>query len=490
MFLKERNKGSVLTPTIIWHDYETFGTDPAWDRPAQFAGIRTDENLEIVSAPFVLYCKPANDILPDPEACLITGITPQLALQEGLCDAHFAAAIHEQLAHPATCGAGYNSLRFDDEITRNCLYRNFYDPYAREWQHCNSRWDIIDMLRLARALRPENLAWPDTGDGLPSFRLEDITRANGIEHSAAHDALADVYATIAIARLIRDRIPKLYSYVYTHRKKNRVSQLLIPENPTPVLHVSSRYPAAEGCIAVVAPLVRHPVNSNGIIVYNLAKDPSVLLEGTVDEIRERLFTARKHVSVAADRVALKTVHLNKCPVIVPLKTLRDRDTRRLRIDLERCLENWARIRKSTGLFEKVSALFSTSPETRSDDPDLMLYSGGFFNAADRARMAAIRNAPPAALGHLGDHFDDPRLPEMLVRYRARNFPETLSESETQRWNEYRIGRITAGGTKRRLNISSYKAEIQRLRAASGHIQNSGAILDALWEWGESLINSD
>jgi exodeoxyribonuclease I len=482
----EKINGSEVTPTLYWHDYETFGTDPAWDRPAQFAGIRTNENLEIVGDPLVLYCKPSNDMLPDPEACLITGITPQLASQKGLSEAHFTAAIHEQLANPATCGAGYNSLRFDDEITRNCLYRNFYDPYAREWQHSNSRWDIIDMLRLARALRPEFLEWPNADKGLPSFRLEDITRANGIEHSAAHDALADVYATIAVARLIRDRIPKLYSYVYTQRDKHRVGQLLLPEHPTPVLHVSSKYPSAEDCIAVVAPLVRHPINSNGVIVYNLAKDPSALLEGTVEEIRERLFTARERLAATMDRVALKTVHLNRCPVIVPLKALRDQDRRRLRIDLERCLENWARIRKTPELSEKISAVFSTRPETESDDPDLMLYSGGFFNAADRARMAAIRNAPPDSLRQFGDNFDDPRLPEMLFRYRARNFPETLSESETTRWNQYRLRRITLGGVDRGLDIRSYKGEIERLRLTSSHFQNAAAILDALWQWGENL----
>ncbi|MGH8553277.1 MAG: exodeoxyribonuclease I, partial [Methylococcales bacterium] len=347
----------IAAPTIYWHDYETFGTDPAWDRPAQFAGVRTSEDLEIIGDPLVLYCKPANDMLPHPEACLITGITPQLATRKGLPEAHFIAAIHEQLARSATCGAGYNSLRFDDEVTRNCLYRNFYDPYAREWQHANSRWDIIDMLRLVRALRPENIAWPNTDEGIASFRLEDLTRANGIEHSGAHDALADVYATIAMARLIRDRIPKLYSYVYERRKKSLAGQLLVLEQPAPVLHVSGRYPSSEGCIALVAPLARHPVNSNGVIVYNLAKDPTMLLDGSIDEIQRFLFTARQELRAGDERVALKTVHLNKCPIVVPMKTMRDRDAERLHITVDRCLENWARIQEFKGLPEKLAAIF-------------------------------------------------------------------------------------------------------------------------------------
>jgi exodeoxyribonuclease I len=478
-----------MAPTIYWHDYETFGTDPAWDRPAQFAGLRTSEDLEIIGEPLVLYCKPADDMLPNPESCLITGLTPQLTLSKGLGEAHFIAAIHEQLAHPSTCGAGYNSLRFDDEVTRNCLYRNFYDPYAREWQHANSRWDIIDMLRLARALRPENIEWPNTADGIPSFRLEEITRANAIEHSGAHDALADVHATIAVARLIRDRIPRLYRYIYTQRRKNQVSRLLNPDDPRPVLHVSGKYSAAEGCIAVVAPLVRHPVNSNGVIVYNLSRDPAALLDGNLDEIRRLLFTAKEDLAEDEERVALKNVHLNKCPVIVPIKTMREQDALRLQIDLDRCLENWARIQKAEGLPAKIRELFSGYPKKLSDDPDLMLYSGGFFGEADRARMAAIRSAAPDSLATLGDHFEDPRLAEMLFRYRARNFPETLSKVEIERWNQYRIMRMTSGGPQGSVNIPSYREKIERLRAECGHLGNSGAVLDQLLQWSERIMPS-
>ncbi|MGH8549311.1 MAG: exodeoxyribonuclease I [Methylococcales bacterium] len=478
----------MIAPTIYWHDYETFGTDPGWDRPAQFAGIRTSEELEIIGEPLVLYCKPANDMLPDPEACLITGITPQLASRKGVPEAHFIAAIHEQLAYPSTCGAGYNSIRFDDEVTRNCLYRNFYNPYAREWQHSNSRWDIIDLLRLARALRPDGIEWPDSEDGSPSFRLEDITRANGIEHATAHEALSDVYATIAVARLVRERIPRVFSYVYEHRKKSRVAPLLVPEQPIPVLHVSGRYPSSEGCIALVVPLARHPVNSNGIIVYDLAKDPAVLIDGSVDEIRRLVFTAREDLPAGEERLALKTVHLNKCPVVVPMKTLRGQDAERLRIDLNRCLGNWARIQKAKGLSEKLAEIFSANPGQSTDDPDLMLYSGGFFSDADRDRMTVIRQTGPDALSGIRIHFDDSRISEMLFRYRARNFPETLSDSETERWNAYRMNRITLGGAKGAINLGSYRVEIERLRAVSGRVHDSGVILEELQEWAHRLIH--
>ena len=203
-----------MAESLYWHDYETFGINPQSDRAAQFAGLRTDIDLNIIDEPFIIYCQPADDYLPEPEACLITGITPQQALEKGVCEAEFITRIHQQLAQAHTCTVGYNSLRFDDEVTRNLLYRNFFDAYAREWKNDNSRWDIIDMARAARALRPEGINWPNHEDGKPSFRLEDITRENNIEHSGAHDAMADVYATIAVAKLIKQAQPKLYNFLF------------------------------------------------------------------------------------------------------------------------------------------------------------------------------------------------------------------------------------------------------------------------------------
>ncbi|MBT3197510.1 MAG: exodeoxyribonuclease I, partial [Gammaproteobacteria bacterium] len=205
----------MTTTTLLWHDYETFGADTRGDRPVQFAGIRTDLELNPIGEPLMVYCRPAADYLPQPEACLITGITPQEALQKGESENTFIQQVVEELGAPGSCGVGYNSLRFDDEITRNTLYRNLYDPYEREWKWGNSRWDIIDLLRLTRALRPEGIEWPLYEDGRPSMRLEHLTVANGIEHGMAHDALADVYATIAMARLVKQKQPRLYHYVFS-----------------------------------------------------------------------------------------------------------------------------------------------------------------------------------------------------------------------------------------------------------------------------------
>ncbi len=304
--------------TFYWHDYETFGIDPQRDRAVQFAGLRTDADFNVIEDPLVIYCKPAPDCLPHPDACLITGITPQLAEQKGVCEAEFIGQIHQQLAQPNTCTLGYNNLRFDDEVTRNCLYRNFYDPYAREWQNGNSRWDIIDVVRAARALRPEGIKWPVNEDGRPSLRLDQLTIANGITHESAHDALSDVYATIGMAKLVMQAQPKLFQFLLQYRGKAKVLELLQLGSFKPVVHISGKYTTVKNCLAIVLPICKHPTNNNGIIVYDLSIDPEPLLTLSIEDIQQRLFIATDDLPEGVTRIPLKTVHINKCPVLAPV----------------------------------------------------------------------------------------------------------------------------------------------------------------------------
>ncbi|RLA23393.1 MAG: exodeoxyribonuclease I, partial [Gammaproteobacteria bacterium] len=436
-----------LTSTIYWHDYETFGIDPALDRPAQFAGVRTDEDLNIIEEPLVIYCKPANDYLPQAEACLITGITPQTALEKGVCEAEFISRINDEFSRPKTCVAGYNSIRFDDEVTRHTLYRNFHDPYAREWQNGNSRWDIIDLTRMARALRPEGINWPNHDDGKPSFRLEELTAINNIKHQSAHDALSDVYATIEWAKLIREKQPKLYHYLYQNRDKHSLGKLLNVAEKKPVLHVSGMYPANKGCLAIVSPLAQHPVNKNGVIAYDLSVDPGELLSLSVDEIKARLFTPAAELPEGVERIPLKTIHLNKCPAIAPLGTLSKEIAKRYELDVDRCRENLQIIKKSTGLEQKIAQVMESPPFEKISDPDKMLYSGGFFSNSDRSKMVSISKMVPEKLAQYETIFEDARLPEMLFRYRARNYPETLISDESEQWEVFRRQRLLEGDGK-------------------------------------------
>ena len=474
-----------MVHTFYWHDYETWGADPVRDRAAQFAGIRTDDELNVVGRPLNLYCRPAFDMLPQPEACLVTGITPQRALAEGVDEAEFFQAVHGELARSGTCGLGYNSIRFDDEVTRHGFYRNFIDPYAREWRDGNSRWDLIDVVRLTRALRPEGIEWPEHEPGVPSFRLEHLAAANGLAHDAAHDALSDVMATIELARLIRSRQPRLFDYLFRMRGKRQAATLLDLARREPVLHVSSMYPAAVGCIAMVLPLARHPVNANGILVYDLRHDPGPFLGLDVEALRERLFTPACELPEGAARLPVKTVHLNKCPVLVPLSTLTERAEEEWGIDPVRSERHAAEIAGAGDSPGRVARCFAESPFEPETDPDAGLYGGGFFSDADRRLIEQVRAAEPVDLAALRPPFEDPRLPEMLFRYRARNWPESLSREERARWEAFRLKRLHGEGATT-LGIAEYRARLARLIIDPAMDEAQRELLSALADWPERI----
>jgi len=467
--------------SYYWHDYETFGIDPQRDRPAQFAGLRTDADFNPIGEPLLLYCRPADDYLPDPGACAITGISPQKALAEGVPEAEFARRIHNELSVPGTCALGFNSLRFDDEFTRNLLYRNFFDPYAREWRDGNSRWDLIDVVRLARALRPDGIQWPQDAEGRPSNRLELLTAANGIEHGQAHDALADVHATIAIARLLRERQPRLFAFARDHRDKRSAAELLDLRRREALLHVSGRIHSRHANATLVMPLCKHPDNPNGVIVYDLREDPAALLSLSAQQLRERVFTSAEALPEGVARVPLKTVHINKCPVLAPLKVLDAASRERIGIDVDAALAHRDAILAADDPTARVRAALGARDLPPIRDPDRMLYAGGFFSDADRQRMAELRSLPAEALGDAPLVFDDPRIGEMLFRYRGRNYPQTLRAEEAARWAEYRRARLLEGADGAR--------SLDEFRSALASTELPAALAAELADYADELQSS-
>ena len=437
----------MTSASIYWYDFETFGSDPRRDRASQFAGIRTDEDLNIIGEPQVLYCQPTMDFLPNPMACLITGITPQKAVSEGVCEAEFIRLIHSEFAKEGTCVAGYNSIRFDDELTRQLLYRNFYDPYEREWKNGNTRWDILDMARLAAATRPEGIIWPKKEDGTSSFRLEALTAANGIEHADAHDALSDVLATIELARLIKQAQPRLFDYVYRSRSKQAVRSQLDLKPPRPLLHVSGMYPAAQGCLAVVAPVCPHPTDSNGVIVYDLRLDPDTWIDLPEDEIRIRIFTPKEQLPEGISRIPLKTIYTNRCPILTAPTVLSSELAVYYGVSEDLIKAHWEKMMKMPHLAQKVTNALRREDLSKPDDPDFMIYTGGFFSVGDKELIRVVRKTSPSELGRLDLPFKDARLKEMFFRYRARNFPGTLTEEESERWRVFCRQRIDSAETR-------------------------------------------
>ncbi len=462
-----------MTDSLFWYDYETTGTHPQKDRPLQFAGVRTDLNFNIIDEPISIFCKLSLDTLPHPEACLITKITPQSANEKGLIEADFVRQIHQQFSQPNTCVLGYNSIRFDDEVTRHGFYRNFYDVYEREWKNGNSRWDLLDVFRAAQALRPDGFNWVYDDERKPIFKLDQLTVANHIQHANAHDALADVYALLSLAHLLKQAQPRLFQFLFEHRTKTQASKLLNVGSGTPLIHISGMYPAAQNCLAIVMPLCVHPTNANEIVVYDLSVNPATLLELSTEEIKQRLFVATEDLPENVARIPLKTVHINKCPVLAPMSVLRADDAKRLGIDVDVCLKNGELLAKnfSTIFTSKISAVFNSPYENTQTpvDVDLALYSGGFFSATDKKAMTQIRNTPPEKLATLSFHYDDLRLPEMLFRYRARNYPNTFTNSEWEKWRKFCLEKLNDNSN---ISLNEYEQRVKTL-------QNQGADADMM-----------
>lgn len=473
--------------SFFWHDYETFGRLPRRDRPAQFAGVRTDAALNEIDVPVMLYCCPAPDFLPDPEACLLTGIVPQTCLERGLPEHAFADAIQAQLARSGTVGVGYNSIRFDDEVTRFLFWRNLLDPYAREWQNGCGRWDLLDVVRCAHALRPDGVEWPLGEQGHTSFRLEDLTRANGLEHGTAHDALSDVRATIALARLLRQHQPRLWEFCLRLRKKEAVKGEMdaAQHQGLPFLHISGMYGAERGCLAVVWPLSPHPTNKNEVIVWDLAHDPAELFELNAAQVRARLFTSADELPEGTTHLPIKTIHLNKSPIVIGnLKTLSAEMAGRWHIDVARSLRHVQTVAKGgpslAGLWPEVYERPPGQEGPRDVDEDLY---GGFLGNEDRRTLQQLRGLSPDKLADKRPAFADPRLDELLFRYRARNFPDSLSEPEQQQWREHCAHRLhdgAGGGTP----LQAYLEHIDQL--GEGVDELGQEILGALVDYATEI----
>jgi len=477
----------MTTHTFLWHDYETFGAQPRRDRPAQFAAIRTDANLNEIGDPIMLYCQPAPDFLPDPVSCLITGITPQQCLEWGVPEHQFAATIEAAFSQPGTIGVGYNTIRFDDEVTRFMFWRNLIDPYAREWQNQCGRWDLLDVVRMTYALRPEGIEWPLREDGKPSFKLEHLAKANGLLHEAAHDALSDVRATIALARLIRDRQPKLFDFCLALHKKDRVAtemgMHLAPAQRQPFLHVSGMFPAERGCIGLVYPLATHPTNKNEVLVWDCRYDPAELFELDADTIRLRMFSKSADLPEGVTRLPIKSIHMNKSPMLVAnIKTLTPAMAARWEMDLEQGRVHAQAVAAGPDMGALWDQVYQRPAAGVDTDVDEDLY-GGFINNNDKRKLESLRGEKPERLAMARPSFDDERLGELLFRYRARNFPHTLNEAELAQWEQHRAARLFDGAAGAR-TIEQLFAEIDALSEDAD--ERAEEILGALYDYAGEI----
>lgn len=411
-----------MRESFFFYDLETSGLKPREDRIMQFAGQRTTLKLEPVGEPVNILVKMTEDALPSPQAINVTKITPQQTLQDGISEAEFCKYIIDEIFTPETIALGYNTVRFDDEFMRATLWRNFYDPYEWEWKDGRSRWDILDVVRMTRALRPEGINWPIRPDGKPTNRLELLTSENGLSHEHAHDALSDVYATIAVAKMIKDKQPDLFNFLFKIRGKKEVVKYVNLENPVPFVYTSGRYANEFNKTTVAFPIA--PSRNGNVLVYDLRYNLEEILDN------ESFYPV------------VKELCLNKCPAVAPLSVLEKHDGwEKIGLTPEIVTKNLEILHQRPDFIERMRTENEERPEfPEAPEPEQAIYDG-FLNDQDRIKVEAVRNADKNKLADFHPEFDDNRLPELLLHYKGRNFPETLSEPEMEKWENYRRARL-------------------------------------------------
>ena len=467
-----------MAQTFFFYDLETSGLNPRQDRIMQFAGQRTDMNLEPIGEPYNLLVALNDDTLPSPDALMVTGITPQKTVEEGYTEAQFARMLSEEIFTPDTIAVGFNNIRFDDEFIRHVLWRNFHDPYEWSWKDGRSRWDLLDVVRLTRALRPEGIKWPLDDKGEPSNRLELITSANGIAHENAHDALADVTALIAVTKLIKQKQPQLYDYLLKMRDKKLVQQLVNVDDKKPFVYASGRYDKEFAKTTVAFPLTTS--RNGGVVVYDLRYDPTPFVGLSQGELAKKIFASWEERQ-AEDFVKLpvKELQYNRCPAVAPLGVLEQGDGwQKISLGIATVQKHQNILLDNPDFAEKLRTIFENKPAFKKlPDPEAQLYDG-FLNDRDRLRVEAVRNADERELANFHPEFQDERLTPLLLHYKARNFPRSLSEDDLAQWETWRAQRLQT-------QLPQFMAALQRLAPTATDEQQF--ILQELQLWVEAVL---
>ena len=467
-----------MAQTFFFYDLETSGLNPRQDRIMQFAGQRTDMSLKPIGEPYNLLVTLNDDTLPSPDALMVTGITPQKTVEEGYSEAQFARMLSEEIFTSETIAVGFNNIRFDDEFIRHLLWRNFHDPYEWSWKDGRSRWDLLDVVRLTRALRPEGINWPLDAKGEPSNRLELITDANGIAHENAHDALADVTALIAVTKLIKQKQPQLYDYLLKMRDKKVVQQLVNVDDKKPFVYASGRYDKEFAKTTVAFPLTTS--RNGGVVVYDLRYDPTPFVELDTNELAAKIFASwEERQAENFVKLPVKELQYNRCPAVAPLGVLEQGDGwQKISLDAETIQKHQNILLKHPDFVEKLRSIFENKPAFKKlPDPEAQLYDG-FLNDRDRLRVEAVRNADERELADFHPDFQDERLAPLLLHYKARNFPRSLSEDDLVQWEAWRSQHLQA-------QLPGFMASLQRL--ASTATDEQQFILQELQLWAEAVL---
>lgn len=445
-------------PTFLFHDYETYGKDAIKDRPSQYAAIRTDENLNIIGEDTEYYCFPQIDTIPSPIACLITGITPNNIIERSrdpvlrntvFNEYDFFKKINAQFSEPNTCVLGFNTLEFDDEVTRHGLYRNMFSPYEREWKNGCSRWDMINVVRAFAYLFPDDIKVPVL-NGKPVFKLEYLGAENNLDITRAHDAVSDVYTTIALAKLIKEKQPKFWDYTFSNKGKKQVMQIVEKHNNEMLFACSSYFGYETKYIQPVFFVKQDANDNNNFIMLKMDDLDNIkrLLSMDAENVQEALYA---QLSEGEKRIPIHMTKINQCPILFSAEGLEANGV----ITKEEFIKNTPKYNEyldnfkfvqenQSEIFNLITKAFASRKGFKDTvDPDIGLYSE-FIPTSDNPKMETfhhhIKDGQMLQYLFKRDFFTDNRLNQLSKRIIMRNFMKEMKKEITPE-NEANVKKV-------------------------------------------------
>lgn len=398
---------------FVFYDTETTGTHVRFDQVLQFAAVYTDENFNELDR-INLRCRLLPHIIPAPDALLVTRVDPNALMQEPLSHYEFARQIHARMSGwgPAVF-IGHNTLKLDEEILRQTFWQNLLDPYVTSARG-SIRADTLPILRAAHTIDPDTVKIATTENGNPSFKLDQIATMNGFNGHDAHDALGDVYATIYMARLVRERMPQVWNAMMAMADPRKAADLVEKNRMVRLLTYFGRPKIHD-----VTKVGQQPSNPKQIALFDLSRDPTPYLDLDADALL---------AAFDADERAFRLARTNAMPTLFPIDMPglaatepTERDVLVRRLD---AIHGHPTFMQNVGLaLEKRTERYGDSPHVEEQ-----IYSG-FPSWDDKSRMQAFHRLPDwaqryAAIGQ----FQDRRLRSLALRLVYVNAPEVLPET--------------------------------------------------------------
>jgi exodeoxyribonuclease I len=395
---------------FAFYDFETTGTNPAFDQPLQFAAILTDEDFNEIDR-VNLRCRLAPHILPSPIAMAITGVMPAMMTDPSLPSwFEFAELLQERIRKwsPA-CWTGYNSIHFDEEVLRQTLYQNLQPELFATQIDGNRRMDILRAVQSVRMLGPEILVWPEVA-GRMSYRLDQLAPANGYVDHDAHDALGDVLATIHIARRIRDHAPPLWSKLLANRDKSDVMTRI--SEGRPMVLVENHFGRVEirhGCFCGV-----QDGFPNSVAFFDLeAGDPADLVDADDDAVM---------AAIVGRQRLIRFVAINRDPSLFDLPDPSPELAQRATIVASR-----------PDFHHRVGKAMAERYEGREEPEHIeqRIYSG-FYSAQDKGLLVKFQHADAQTRGSVLREISDERLKQLGRRILLSESPELFPDEHVEK----------------------------------------------------------